>query len=114
MNNPPDCNGWSNYETWAVNLWLTDDEARLHRCRALANEANTLGFCCAQVLDKTWAPEEARIFLLADRLKELVEKHNPLAARPSMFADLLAAALEAVNWNEIAREFLGISSPEGE
>lgn len=111
MDDASPCNGWSNYETWAVNLWLTNDQSRMHRCRTLAAEAEHLGPDCTQVRDSVWTPEEASVFLLADRLKELVEKHNPLAAKPSAFADLLAAGLERVNWHEIARDLFGISSP---
>lgn len=111
MDDDSPCNGWSNYETWAVNLWLTNDQGRMQRCLALVAEADTLGPDCSQVQDGIWTPEKARIFLLSDRLKEMVEKQSPLHDRPSMFADLLDRALERVDWHEIARDHFGISSP---
>ncbi len=61
-----------------------------------------------------WTPAEACTFLLGAKLKELVEQHNPLADSPSVFADLVASALDNVDWHEIAREFLGLSNPDPE
>lgn len=31
-------NGWTNYETWCVQLWLTGDEARYRDCRSMIRE----------------------------------------------------------------------------
>ena len=39
MDDASPCNGWSNYETWAVNLWFTNDQGRMQRCLALVAEA---------------------------------------------------------------------------
>ena len=47
-------------------------------------------------------------------LQRLVEKYNPLSDSPSVFADLVASALDNVDWHEIAREFLGFSDPDSE
>jgi hypothetical protein len=32
-------NGWSNYETWVTNLWLTNDENTYAQCREIAEAA---------------------------------------------------------------------------
>ena len=61
---------------------------------------------CRQVRDRIWTVEEARKFLLADRLKEYVEEMNPLTDGASMFTDLLTAAISEVDWHEIAEAFL--------
>ena len=58
MDDASPCNGWSNYETWAVNLWLTNDQGRMQRCQALIAEADALGPDCSQVQDGIWTPEK--------------------------------------------------------
>ena len=99
-------NGWKNYETWAVNLWLTNEEGQYKYCRGLARRAVKEAPDCAQVRDDIWTAEEAKKFLLADQLKEFVEEVNPLGDKASMFTDLLNAAISEVDWHEIAEAFL--------
>lgn len=101
-----DYNGWTNYETWAVNLWLTNEEPTYRHCRELASTSRAAAKSCEQVQRGTWDVAEARKYLLADALKELVETCNPVANSASMYADLLAAAICVVNWQEIAQAFL--------
>ncbi len=98
--------GWSNYETWCVNLGLANEEQTYRRCQSLATEAREHAETCPQVRDNVWTFEEAPTFLLADALKEFVEDGNPLASQSSMYSDLLTAALSEVNWHEIAEAFL--------
>jgi hypothetical protein len=69
-------NGWTNYETWAVNLWLDEED----NWRELAGD----GSCQA-----------------AQALQELVEEMNPLADQATMYSDLLTGVLQEVNWQEI-------------
>ena len=99
-------NGWKNYETWCVNLWLTNEEPMYRLCRSLAAEARESAPDCRQVQENIWQADEAATFLLADRLKEYVEQNNPLADSPTMFSDLLSAALSEVDWHEVANAFL--------
>lgn len=73
--------GWTNYETWAVNLWLSNDE----------HSYNTL------VETVTIHTE----YDAADAVRDWVADMNPLADDASLFSDLLTAALQSVNWHEI-------------
>jgi len=99
-------NGWSNYETWAVNLWLTNEQGIYNFCRGLARRAVRDAPECEQVREGIWTVEVAKKFLLADQLKSSVEDMNPLTDKASMFTDLLNAAISEVNWDEIATALL--------
>ena len=75
-------NGWSNYETWNVALWIDNEPGTYDERRELARRARSVSD-------------------LANSLKAWVEEMAPdLGA--SMFADLLGAALSEVDWSEIA------------
>ena len=78
-------NGWANYETWNVALWIDNEEGSYHERKDLARHANSVGD-------------------LADRLKGWIEEMAPdLGA--TMYADLLNAALSEVDWYEIAEHW---------
>jgi hypothetical protein len=98
--------GWSNYETWATNLWLTNDQATYNLCRAFASESRREAAAAEQVTKRIWTVREATTFRLADLLRRHVQAQNPIAAQASVYADLLNAALSEVNWTEIAEAFL--------
>ena len=76
-----DYNGWTNYETWCVNLWLT-------------NEPATEG--CLRMLAQT----NPALYHRADRLRDYVFDMNGVTDA-SMFTDLLRSALSNVDWREI-------------
>ncbi len=90
-------NGWSNYETWVVNLWLGNDEGSYNTCRTLAQR------CFEEaVADQVLSRKERACYQLANSLKEMIEDGNPLASDASVYADLINASLSEVNWKEIA------------
>jgi hypothetical protein len=94
-------NGWSNYETWVVNLWLGNDEGSYNTCRTLAQR------CFEEaVADQVLSRKERACYQLANSLKELVADGNPLASEASVYADLINASLSEVNWKEIANSLL--------
>jgi hypothetical protein len=73
--------GWTNYETWCVNLWLTNESDTESTLRMLA-ETN------------------AGLSHRAERLKHYVRNMAPIEGA-TLFVDLLQAALDSVNWREI-------------
>lgn len=99
-------NGWTNYETWCVGLWLDNDRSTYEMFRVLAARAKNDAPLATQVKDKIWTVDEATRFKLADDIKAWVEENNPCADRADMFADLMNAALSEVNWTEIATNMI--------
>lgn len=79
-------NGWANYETWNLHLWLSNDEGS----QAMAEE-----LC-----------EGVELHEAADRLKDWAEEHvASMSLDPSFASDLLTAALASVDWRELAQAF---------
>lgn len=99
-------NGWANYETWNVALWMGNEQGsseywceRAEDCvkRAKGGDGNPYA-------DNT---RDRASMLLADELKDWHEEvmHDMLdeaKQSASMWSDLLGAALSEVDWREIA------------
>jgi hypothetical protein len=81
-------NGWTSYETWRVNLWLT-------------NDARDPEFYEAVRACKTTRDGALEIQAYVDNLMDIDE------AMPTegLFFELLHVALRAVNWYEIAERW---------
>jgi hypothetical protein len=92
--------GWTNYETWAVKLWIDNEmfsqEYWLERAKEWKTKPST---------SDVWSQAESAKFNLADELKEQFEEENPIKDA-SVYADLMNAALSEVNWVEIAENLL--------
>lgn len=89
-------NGWTNYETWNVALWIDNEQGSYNDSRERAR-------ACLEAHDND---KDKAAGQLADELKEEFEEGNPLAGQASCFSDLLGAALSAVNWHEIAENYV--------
>lgn len=93
-------NGWSNYESWCVALWLDNEEST----QRYWHEATQAAYDNASA-DNVFTREERASWDLAKRLQEEMEEAAPdLGA--SMWSDLLNAALSEVDWVEIAESWL--------
>ena len=106
--NQQEYNGWTNYETWVVNLWMDNEEGTYDYWREVAEDVYH---------NQTREPSngftrmDEAVCLLADRLKDDHEnrKDNILEnaeLTASVWADLLGAALSETNWREIAEHLL--------
>jgi hypothetical protein len=81
--------GWSNYPTWAVNLWLSNDEPLYRETVRQARQE------CA-VADT----QHDAIHELAAWIRELVSDGAPHVE--GLWADLLSSAIGEVDWWEIS------------
>jgi hypothetical protein len=95
-------NGWKNYETWNVALWIGNEEAsyKFWRLRAAYHYSEADA-------DNVFSRDEVATRELADELKEHFERDKDSLLKKtrltaSMWADLLGASLGEVNWHEIA------------
>ena len=87
-------NGWTNYETWNVNLWMDNDGS-----------------------DSYWrerAEELRDVSDLAREMRENWDENNPfeISGEANAYSDLLSAALRSVNWYEIAEHYIADLEPE--
>ncbi|MCC0178420.1 hypothetical protein I4641_15690 [Waterburya agarophytonicola K14] len=88
-------NGWNNYETWAVALWIDNDyNSYQYRCELVER------------VKEEYEDEDERENCLTSSLKGWIEEQNPIADTSSLFTDLLNSALSKVDWQEIAENFL--------
>ena len=72
-------NGWTNRETWLVNLWLTNEQAYNDTALDICTTYDLRAAC--------------------DRLEGFVD--SLLESAPGFAADMINAALGHVNWSEI-------------
>ena len=79
-------NGYTNYETWCIALWINNDAGYQSYIREMLDGL------------EPYAAMEA--------LKEHIEENNPLNDLPSMYSDLLGSAISEANFYEIAQSIL--------
>jgi hypothetical protein len=84
--NTPDTtyNGWPNYETWLVGLWLDNDEQTHRHWHSEASKLSPREL--ARVLETSHA-----------------DTSYDLTGAVGVWSDLLSAALKRVNWDYIAK-----------
>jgi hypothetical protein len=88
-------NGWNNYETWCVNLWIENEESEYNYWYDHAYNV------------KKEFEEDTQEYTLADMLKNnLEERAEEAMTEASVFSDLLRAAISEVDFGEIAKHML--------
>lgn len=91
-------NGWKNYETWAVAMWLDNDQA--------VNDywKEAVGQWVHAALEGSTEPslEEAKVIATLNAARELEASHALAGDRSNVYTGLLTTALSRVDWREIA------------
>lgn len=105
--NTKEYNGWTNYETWVVNLWMDNEEGTHDYWKEVAEDI----YNNQAAEQKHFTKMEEAVYMLADRLKDDHEDRKDswlenAGLNSSVWADLLGAALSEVNWREIAEHLL--------
>ena len=84
-------NGWTNYETWNIALWLDQDAGGYWQEQA------------EELARKHEDKDDAAHRTATDAIKERHdEEMEEMDMRPGPYQDLLNASLREVNWREIA------------
>lgn len=96
-------NGWKNYETWCVKLWLDNDEYHQNLMLTMAEDAvrETKG-------DEVWKAKHALAIALQDEINgwyyDMCDNIDPNFS--GMFQDLLGNAIARVDFDEISENVL--------
>ena len=98
-------NGWTNYETWCVKLWLDNERGTYLEVTEHASEVY------AEATEEAGAPLDTSFsntaYELAEWLKEYITgEDNAPDLGASVYGDLLNAAFSEVNWLEMATSYL--------
>jgi hypothetical protein len=92
-------NGWTNYETWCVNLWIDNSAGDQDYWHDRAKWCIRHHHSADDNLD-------ARCELAEELRATFDEKYDEQKPDNGVLADLLRAALSEVNWHEIARHYI--------
>ena len=88
-------NGWKNYETWAVKLWMDNDSGSYDYWQERTQE----------LIDRDPDDKDGAIYDLSKAI-ESETKENAPELGATVYADLFNAALSEVDWYEIAESLV--------
>jgi len=104
MSTDREYNGWANYETWVVNLWLSNDEATWNYWTC---EAVTLARLAIKENPSEYLTAEEHLkHTLEVMLKENLEEQAADLTTCTLLADLLGAAICEVDLGSVVDSFL--------
>lgn len=91
--------GYKNYETWAVSLWLSNDQGDYDFWLESAND----------IIERDGMKDSA--YTLSQYMSEhFQDEHFPLDE--GLYSDMLSAALQEVDWLTVAEEFIDVVKEE--
>ena len=86
-------NGYTNYQTWCVSLWIDNDEYNYEFIKTLTETLMSYG-------------RDSTHYDLSRSIQTWVNDNAPLINESSMYSDLLGHALSSVDWYEIADNWI--------
>lgn len=96
-------NGWTNYATWCVNLWLSNDESTyfylVQQATEIKNNPDYFKIGDQKILKNP-------VVRLADIIKHMIDDSNPILDQADLYNDVLRHALAFVDYQEIAKSYL--------
>ena len=84
-------NGWTNWETWIVNVWMDNDQKLYEYYREVARE---------EVLKD----KESATYKLSTTLRKQFDEWAP--ELEGLYLDLLNGAMREINWYEVAQHLV--------
>lgn len=96
LENPAEYNGWANYPTWNIHLWISNEEGSYSYWRERAAHWRAEAEKAEYPAPRAW---------LADELKSEFSDAMPIEGA-SPYVDILGWALDVVDWREIATALL--------
>lgn len=92
-------NGWSNYETWNLALWLGNDQGSEEMWNERAAECYR-----DATASQSFSRREQATLDLSKELEADTEENAPRVE--GFYADVLNAAISEVNWYEVAEHYI--------
>ena len=86
-------NGWTNYETWCLNIWIDNDQYLAERKAELVREV-TLHY------------DDKQVYELSLLLESMVEELKDNALEVGLLSDLLGGAIGNINFYELAEHYI--------
>jgi hypothetical protein len=93
-------NGYENYETWCISLWIDNEQGSQEYWSEQAQEI----YDNAKA-DQYSSKMDAACYTLSKELKSWAEENNPIKGS-GMYSDLLQSAIDNANYYEIASNML--------
>lgn len=97
-------NGWTNYQTWNLKLWIDNEQGSQQDWEERADRA----------LASADGDKQAATHALSNELKDDTNENHPLRDTPSFYSDILQGAIDAVNYYEIAQGWIDEAADRAE
>ena len=89
-------NGWTNWETWIVNVWVDNDQMLYEYVKDMAME---------EMEEEVLEDKESAAYNLSKTMREQFDEWAPEISN-GPYLDLLNGALREVDWLELARHLI--------
>ncbi len=93
-------NGWTNYETWAVGMYLDGNYTGSGTYEYTIETVRTAMTNVEE--NRCSSPEQRTRWSVAEALRDMMSEEMDLGAQDGLASDLLNASWSMVNWYELA------------